>query len=217
MRTTYTALSFSRHKLHLIGFDIDSFHEHDLLWLPHHAQLLPAGRKRQAEHLAGRLAAFHALTEYGHKTVPAIGDKRQPLWPEGLFGSISHSAATALAVVSLTPVGVDIEAIFTPQTAAELTSSIVDNDEQRVLQRSSLPFPLALTLAFSAKESVYKAFSDRAATLPGFASARIVSVTKTHLTMQMTSAFSSQLADCTVDISWREYDGQVITLCASAL
>lgn len=123
-----------------------------------------------------------------------------------------HGAGSRL----LTPVGVDIEAIFTPQTAAELTSSIVDNDEQRVLQRSSLPFPLALTLAFSAK-GVYKAFSDRAATLPGFASARIVSVTKTHLTMQMTSAFSPQLADCTVDISWREYDGQVITLCASAL
>jgi 4'-phosphopantetheinyl transferase EntD len=44
-----------------------------------------------------------------------------------LFGSISHSTSTALAVVSTHPVGLDIEAIFTPQTAVELTGGIIDN------------------------------------------------------------------------------------------
>lgn len=56
-------------------------------------------------------------------------------------------------------------------TATELAPSIIDSDERQILQASSL-LPLALTLAFSAKESVYKAFSD-CVTLPGFDSAKL--------------------------------------------
>ena len=100
MHTTHTPLTFADHTLHIVEFDPTSFHEQDLLWLPHHAQLQSSGRKRKAEHLAGRIAAVHALRESGRKTVPGIGAQRQPLWPHSLFGSISHSASTALAVVS---------------------------------------------------------------------------------------------------------------------
>ena len=147
MHTTHTTLTFADHTLHIVEFDPDTFQEHDLFWLPHHTQLQSCGRKRKAEHLAGRIAAVHALREYGIKTVPGIGGQRQPLWPQKLFGSISHSTSTALAVVSTHPVGLDIEAIFTPQTAVELTGGIIDNSEQRILQLSPLPFPLALTLS----------------------------------------------------------------------
>lgn len=113
MRTTHTSLPFADHALHFVEFDPASCHDHDLLWLPHHAQLLSSGRKRKAEHLAGRIAAVHALREFGLKTVPGIGTQRQPVWPQGLhLGSISHSASTALAVVSRQPVGIDIEAIL---------------------------------------------------------------------------------------------------------
>lgn len=130
MQTTHFPLILAHHTLHYVTFEPDTFHEHDLLWLPHHAQLARAGRKRKAEHLAGRIAAVHALREWGHKNVPGIGEQRQPLWPHGLFGSISHGATTALAVVSRQPVGVDIETIFTPQTAVELASSIVTETEK---------------------------------------------------------------------------------------
>ena len=61
MHTTHTTLTFADHTLHIVEFDPDSFHEHDMLWLPHHTQLLSSGRKRKAEHLAGRIAAVHAL------------------------------------------------------------------------------------------------------------------------------------------------------------
>jgi enterobactin synthetase component D len=125
---------------------------------PHHTQLQSCGRKRKAEHLAGRIAAVHALREYGIKTVPGIGGQRQPLWPQKLFGSISHSTSTALAVVSTHPVGLDIEAIFTPQTAVELTGGIIDNSEQRITQLSPLPFPLALTWRFPPKRACIKHF-----------------------------------------------------------
>lgn len=157
MKTTHSLLTLSHHSLHCVTFEPDTFHEHDLLWLPHHAQLAHAGRKRKAEHLAGRIAAVHALRELGHKNVPGMGEQRQPLWPQGLFGSISHCATTALAVVSHQPVGVDREEIFTPQTAAEVATSIVSQTEKTRLAESGLPFEQALTLAFSAKESAFKA------------------------------------------------------------
>lgn len=156
MHTIHTPQSFASHTLHLVEFAPDSLHEHDLLWLPHYAQLAACGRKRQAEHLAGRIAAVHALREYGSKAVPGIGERRQPLWPPCLFGSISHSASTALAVVSPHPIGLDIDAIFTPHSAAELADSIIDHHEQQVLQGCPVPFPLALTWRSPPKRAYIK-------------------------------------------------------------
>ena len=124
MKTTHTALPFAGHTLHFVEFDPASFREQDLLWLPHYAQLQHAGRKRKTEHLAGRIAAVYALREYGYKCVPAIGELRQPVWPAEVYGSISHCGATALAVVSRQPIGIDIEEIFSVQTARELTNNI---------------------------------------------------------------------------------------------
>ncbi|MEB2417847.1 enterobactin synthase subunit EntD [Citrobacter sp. R-1.5.2] len=217
MHTTHTPLTFADHTLHMVEFDPNSFHEHDLLWLPHHAQLTAGARKRKAEHLAGRIAAIHALREYGIKTVPGIGEQRQPLWPHGLFGSISHSASTALAVVSTHPVGLDIEAIFMPQTAVELADSIIDNTERQVLLLASLPFPLALTLAFSAKESLYKAFSTQASGLPGFTSAKITALTNQQLTLQIMPSFSPNLANQEINVHWFQRDKNIITLCVPTL
>lgn len=92
------------------------------------------------------------------------------------------------------PVGVDIERRFTPQLAAELESSIISPAETALLH-SGLPFPLALTLAFSAKESGFKAWSSHASGLPGFHSARIVALTTQQIHLRFTASFSLQLAD----------------------
>lgn len=212
MQTTHFPLILAHHTLHCVTFEPDTFHEHDLLWLPHHAQLARAGRKRKAEHLAGRIAAVHALREWGHKNVPGIGEQRQPLWPHGLFGSISHGATSALAVVSRQPVGVDIETIFTPQTAAEVCSSLVDDKEERILRSSTLPFPLALTLAFSAKESVFKALSRWSHPLPGFASAKVSALTTTQLTLRLLPIFSPNFAYHDTNVYWIQHQDMVITL-----
>lgn len=213
MLTHHSNFSFAGHTLHCIAFEPDSFHEHDLFWLPHYAQLRAAGRKRKAEHLAGRIAAVHALRDYGSKAVPAIGEQRQPLWPAGLSGSISHCATTALAVVSRQPVGVDIEAIFTPQMAAELTDSIIDNEEREILLSSALPFTLALTLAFSAKESLYKAFCGRVNAWPGFDSAKISAINASRISLRLTALFSPNVADHVVNVEWQTRGECVITLC----
>ncbi|MDA8477638.1 enterobactin synthase subunit EntD [Citrobacter sp. Awk 4] len=213
MLTHHSTLSFAGHTLHCIAFDPDSFHEHDLFWLPHHAQLHEAGRKRKAEHLAGRIAAVYALRDYGSKAVPGIGEQRQPVWPAGLSGSISHCATTALAVVARQPVGVDMEAIFTPQMAVELTDSIIDNEEREILRSSTLPFTLALTLAFSAKESLYKAFCEWANPWPGFDSAKVSAINASRISLRLTALFSAKIVVHVVNVEWKTRDECVITLC----
>ncbi|MCX9070519.1 MULTISPECIES: enterobactin synthase subunit EntD [Citrobacter] len=204
MRTTHTSLPFADHALHFVEFDPASCHDHDLLWLPHHAQLLSSGRKRKAEHLAGRIAAVHALREFGLKTVPGIGTQRQPVWPQGLFGSISHSASTALAVVSRQPVGIDIEAIFTPQTATELASSIVTHAEKELLANSGLSIEQALTLAFSAKESAFKATRTSRQADAGFTQYQIVVLQHNQMILRAHHQ--------TYRVQWRFSDNAVITL-----
>lgn len=195
MRHHRTVLPLAGYTIQQIDFDPATFQPEDLFWLPYHASLTGWGRKRQAEHLAGRIAAAYALREVGEKRLPAIGDQRQPLWPTPWFGSISHCGQRALAVIADRPVGVDIERRFTPQLAAELESSIISPAEKTALLRSGLPYPLALTLAFSAKESGFKAWSSHASGLPGFHSARIVALTTQQIHLRFTASFSLQLAD----------------------
>lgn len=204
MHTTHIPLPFADHTLHIVEFDTDTFHEHDLLWLPHHSQLQSCGRKRKAEHLAGRIAAVHALREFGLKTVPGIGTQRQPVWPQGLFGSISHSASTALAVVSRQSVGIDIEAIFTPQTATELASSIVTHAEKELLANSGLSIEQALTLAFSAKESAFKATRTSRQADAGFTQYQIVVLQHNQMILRAHHQ--------TYRVQWRFSDNAVITL-----
>ncbi|WP_441545865.1 enterobactin synthase subunit EntD [Citrobacter freundii] len=204
MHTTHTTITFADHTLHIVEFDPDTFQEHDLFWLPHHTQLQSCGRKRKAEHLAGRIAAVHALREYGIKTVPGIGGQRQPLWPQKLFGSISHSTSTALAVVSTHPVGLDIEAIFTRQMVSELVSSIVTNTEKEWLANSGLPVEQALTLAFSAKESAFKATLAAQQANAGFTQYQIVELQHNQMILRAHSQ--------TYRVQWRFSGNDVITL-----
>ena len=204
MQTTHSTLSFAGHRLHVIDFDPLSVEDRDLLWLPHASRLASAGRKRKAEHLAGRIAAVHALREFGHKAVPGVGERRQPLWPAGLFGSISHCETTALAVVSALPVGADIEAIFTPAQARELESRIITAADRPVLEQSGLPAALALTLAFSARESAFKAAPLRQQEGMGFTDFQLVAMRSDALVLRSDTA--------AYQVSWRRCAGKVITL-----
>ncbi|VGE66966.1 4'-phosphopantetheinyl transferase [Klebsiella quasipneumoniae] len=206
MRILHSTLPLAGYRLQHVDFDPATFQAADLLWLPYHASLSGWSRKRQAEHLAGRIAAVYALREVGEKQPPAIGDRRQPLWPAPWFGSVSHCGQRALAVVADRPVGVDIERRFTPQLAAELESSIINEAEKKVLLHSGLPFPLALTLAFSAKESGFKATPTAGQRALGFTDFQIVEITASTLALR----FSGQR----YPLYWTASEEQVVTLCA---
>ena len=135
MHTTHSTFILADRTVHRVTFDPTTFTDADLLWLPHHAELSNAGRKRKAEHLAGRIAAAHALPG---NNVPGIGPSGEPRWPQGVSGSITHSGTQAMAVVTRDHpalIGIDCETILPENEAREIKDGIIDAQEESVLSR----------------------------------------------------------------------------------
>jgi 4'-phosphopantetheinyl transferase EntD len=132
------------------------------------ALLLPAearylGRavpKRAREFAAGRLCARRALAEFGIVDVAIeVADDRQPIWPDSMVGSITHTAGFSAAVVAerrmVGALGLDSEVIG--DVNAEIWPRVGVPAETAWLR--TLPasqHPAAMTLIFSAKEAFYK-------------------------------------------------------------
>ncbi|PIJ50200.1 hypothetical protein BL250_14585 [Erwinia sp. OLTSP20] len=214
MQVHHTTFSLAGLTLQRVDFDPLTFSAQDLLWLPHHRQLQGAVKKRQAEHLAGRLAAAHALRAFGCHPIPAIGNQQQPLWPAGLFGSISHCETTALALVARHPVGVDIERIMTRTLCAEIATCLINDDEQQILHASAFPLTLALTVAFCAKESLFKAFSSRALPLTDFAASRILRLDADSVQLRLYPTQYPQLSERRCTVHWQHNGDHIVALCA---
>jgi 4'-phosphopantetheinyl transferase EntD len=117
-------------------------------------------QKRQQEFAAGRQCARLLLREFGiHDFALEVGAQRQPLWPDTLVGSITHTAGFCAAVAApkncLRSVGIDSE--ITGSVKTELWRGICTPLEASWLR--SLPAAeqlAAATLIFSAKEAFYK-------------------------------------------------------------
>jgi 4'-phosphopantetheinyl transferase EntD len=130
--------------------------------LPEEAACLTSGavEKRRREFAAGRLCARRAMAELGvHDFALRVGADRQPLWPDSLVGSITHTGGLCAAVVapktSLAAVGLDSEVVGS--VAPDLWPTICLPVELGWLE--SLPAAqraAAVTLIFSAKEAFYK-------------------------------------------------------------
>ena len=212
MHTIHSTFSLAGHTVHHVTFDPTTFTDADLPWLPHHAELSNAGRKRKAEHLAGRIAAAHALPD---RTVPGIGPSGEPLWPEGVSGSITHSGTQAMAVVVRHPdalVGIDCEAILPDPEARDIQDGIIDVQEAICLTHSGYPFALALTLAFSAKESLFKALFPQVKTYMGFERARVTELTEKTITLALSHPAGDYPEGKRFTLVWQHNDGNVLTL-----
>ena len=215
MKTSHTTFLLAHHTVHHITFDPSTFTDADLLWLPHHVQLTNAGRKRKTDHLAGRIAAAHALSALNDRTIPAIGASGEPVWPAGMSGSITHSGTQAMAVVVRHPdarVGIDCEAILPDSEAREIQDGIIDAQEAMCLTRSGYPFALALTLTFSAKESLFKALFPQVKTFMDFDCARITRLDERTLTLALTRPQAEFKENTLFTVHWLRDGIQVITL-----
>lgn len=124
------------------------------------ATIRQAVPRRQREFAAGREAARQAMAQIGWPSVaiPSAPD-RSPAWPEGLVGSITHSARACIAVVcpreQAHTIGIDIEDHRPIETT--LWPMICTPEEMALLPLQAEPLR-GLTVAhlFSAKEAVYK-------------------------------------------------------------
>ena len=116
--------------------------------------------KRIGEFAAGRLCARRALADYSIVDFPLrAAPDRQPLWPAGMVGSITHTAGLCAAVVAerrtLAAVGLDSEIVG--HVTPDIWSTVCGPPESDWLR--SLPTSeqaAAITLIFSAKEAFYK-------------------------------------------------------------
>jgi 4'-phosphopantetheinyl transferase EntD len=124
------------------------------------AHLGRAVPKRVSEFAAGRLCARRALAEFGIVDFPirAAAD-RQPIWPESMVGSITHTAGFCAAVAArrqgADALGLDSEVVG--DVRVEIWPRICAATEIDWVE--SLPAsqrPAAVTLIFSAKEAFYK-------------------------------------------------------------
>lgn len=126
--------------------------------------LAGAVRKRQIEFLAGRYCARHALRRCAPEheaSVVASGPFREPLWPAGIVGSITHTGGIASAAVArrvhARSIGLDAEPIVDPRAVASLLESIVRTGELApITLATGWSAAIALTAVFSAKEALFK-------------------------------------------------------------
>lgn len=207
--------------LHRVCFDPGAFtpacYEQARILLP--ASLQRAAPKRLGEFLAGRLAAREALRRVGlGEHVVTIGSAREPRWPAGFEGSISHSLlqGRGMALCAVRPgqagMGLDLEAWLKDGQACNLWPGIVNDEEWGRLQRCPLGSAQGLTLVFSAKESLFKALYPRVGRYFDFLDARWLAMTEQTLTLELKSALTPDLPagwHCT--LHWQGLPGGVLT------
>ena len=152
---------------------------HQYLNIPVEPSLQNAVLKRRAEFLAGRYVACVALEFLDIKPFTIyIGKYRQPVWPPGIVGSISHSNTHAVSIVSssLCYVGVDIEPLLVYEQATEISNSIASVEEYRRLSDKGISFQFAVVLLFSAKESLFKAIFPKVGRYLDFFSSELIDI-----------------------------------------
>jgi 4'-phosphopantetheinyl transferase EntD len=117
---------------------------------------------RRREFQAGRAAARAALRRLGIEGFDLLpGSGREPTWPTGIVGSITHDASECAAAVArsdkILALGIDVER-FEPLSADLLP--LVCSEAERRRWRAHAPYGADVwgKAVFSAKESFYKAY-----------------------------------------------------------
>lgn len=130
---------------------------------------------RRAEFATARACAREALRQIGEPAGPILrGPKREPLWPAGIVGSITHCIGYRAAAIGrsadVLTIGIDAE----PHDALpeRIVERVLDAEERNWIAAA----PAGIhwdRLVFSAKESVYKAWFPLARSWLGFEDARV--------------------------------------------
>ena len=141
-------------------------------------QLSSVSRKEQ--YRSGRICAGEVLSKLGTLGQPVLRDPqtREPLWPEGISGAITHSGKWAAAAAGKTSdvsgIGIDLEDLER-QVDSRISRHVCIPEEQKWLQECEEDcLEQNLKIIFSAKESIFKAFFPYTRTYLHFHDARIL-------------------------------------------
>ena len=135
---------------------------------------------RKEHYRSGRICAGEVLSKLGTRGQPVLRDPqtREPLWPEGIYGAITHSGNWAAAAAGKTSdvlgIGIDLEDLER-QVDSRISRHVCLPEEQKWLQECGEDFlEQNLKIIFSAKESIFKAFFPYTRTYLHFHDARIL-------------------------------------------
>jgi 4'-phosphopantetheinyl transferase EntD len=131
-------------------------------WLPE--DLKAAAEKRRIEFILGRYCAFKACEELGYDLKDLErGTTREPLWPDEVIGSISHTNGIVMALVGLTvdtkAVGIDIEGVIEPNRFNTIERMVLTDHDKNFLEENFYNSPKLAeiySIIFSAKEALFK-------------------------------------------------------------
>jgi 4'-phosphopantetheinyl transferase EntD len=119
------------------------------------------GATREETFESGRRSARNALAQLGLTPQPIpVGTKGEPIWPNGVVGSITHAGGVAAAIVAPTPpilaVGIDVE--LADPIEDQHQAKLVCNPEEFVegLSPSHYLNLRRAKVIFVVKEAVYK-------------------------------------------------------------
>lgn len=165
--------------------------------------LLQATLKRKSEFLAGRYCARLALINFideddlSNGIHISINLDRSPQWPPGIVGSITHSNDTAAAVISRARnyrgLGIDCETLLPYSEAFEIRDRILHEKDVLCKMTTPMELRLAVTLAFSAKESLYKALYPTTKSFLDFQDVYIKRINANSVTLTLDKTLNSIL------------------------
>lgn len=118
--------------------------------------------KRQREFATGRRCARWALARLGvdNASIP-VGTDREPVWPKGVVGSITHSRGFCAAAVTQAPhiMGIGIDAEHHQPLSSVVEASVCRPEELSWIATNTGEENVHWsTVIFSAKECVHKCF-----------------------------------------------------------
>jgi 4'-phosphopantetheinyl transferase EntD len=137
-----------------------------------------AVEKRRREFITTRRCAREALAMLGFAPIPIhSGSAREPQWPIGVVGSITHTTNFRAAAVApqnvVASIGIDAE----PDSSIpdDIVKAIAIGSEPEMLAELTRAFPAIHwgRILFSAKEAVYKAWYPLTRRWLGFEDARL--------------------------------------------
>lgn len=188
----------------------DASHYHDDLYkkcaIEFGAGVKMAVTKRKAEYLAGRYCASKALSRFGQRYfVVKSGSHGEPLWPQDLRGSISHTQTLAVATVNKSgiDVGIDVEQLKSKKTFLEIEEIIATESECKNLDTPNQAYWLNLAIVFSMKESFFKAVFNQVKQYLEFSDVFVsrINIRDRELTLKLVGSLSDNL------IEGQEYTG----------
>lgn len=135
-----------------------------------------AVEKRQREFASGRACARRAMAKLGlsPRAIPT-GPGREPLWPDGVVGSVTHTTGFCAAAVTSRNAyeGIGIDAELDGPLSEAVAARVCVPEELRAAAALGLDPATLAHVVFSVKEAVYKCQFPASGAYLGFHDVRV--------------------------------------------